>query len=95
VLAARRMVERSLDGFDLYPEKLIGDTAYGTAEMLNWLVNEQAIEPHIPVFDKSQLPTAPSRATTSLTTTRATPIVARPARPCSAIVGGLPCHEPA
>ncbi|MBV9542036.1 MAG: transposase [Alphaproteobacteria bacterium] len=54
VLAAKRMVERSLEGFDLYPEKLIGDTAYGTAEMLNWLVNERGIEPHIPVFDKSQ-----------------------------------------
>ena len=54
VLAAKRMVERSLAGFDLYPAKLIGDTAYGTAEMLNWLVNEHGIEPHIPVFDKSQ-----------------------------------------
>src|SRR5712672_2853832 len=54
VLAAKRMVERSLEGFDLYPAKLIGDTAYGTAEMLNWLVNERGIEPHIPVFDKSQ-----------------------------------------
>jgi len=54
VLAAKRMVERSLDGFDLYPTKLIGDTAYGTAEMLNWLVHEHGIEPHIPVFDKSQ-----------------------------------------
>ena len=54
VLAAKRMVERSLDGFDLYPEKLIGDTAYGNAEMLNWLVDECGIEPHIPVFDKSQ-----------------------------------------
>lgn len=54
VLAAKRMVVRSFDGFDLYPEKLIGDTAYGTAEMLDWLVNERGIEPHIPVFDKSQ-----------------------------------------
>jgi transposase len=54
VLAAKRMVERSLEGFDLYPEKLIGDTAYGTAEMLDWLINERGIEPHIPVFDKSQ-----------------------------------------
>jgi len=54
VLAAKRMVERSLEGFDLYPEKLIGDTAYGNAEMLNWLVDECGIEPHIPVFDKSQ-----------------------------------------
>ena len=54
VLAARRMVERSLDGFDLCPQKLIGDTAYGAAEMLNWLVDERGIEPHIPVWDKSQ-----------------------------------------
>src|SRR3954471_14304868 len=54
VLAAKRMVERSLEGFDLYPAKLIGDTAYGTAEMLNWLVDECGIEPHIPVWDKSQ-----------------------------------------
>jgi transposase len=53
-LAARRMVERSLVHFDLYPERLIGDSAYGSAEMLNWLVNEYGIEPHIPVFDKSQ-----------------------------------------
>jgi transposase len=52
--AAKRMVERSLDGFALYPEKLIGDTAYGNAEMLNWLVDECGIEPHIPVWDKSQ-----------------------------------------
>jgi len=52
-LAARRMVERTLGLFDLYPERLIGDSAYGSAEML-WLVHEQGIEPHIPVFDKSQ-----------------------------------------
>src|ERR1700761_8007719 len=28
VLAARRMIERSREHFDLYPERLIGDTAY-------------------------------------------------------------------
>src|SRR5438876_258795 len=54
VLAAKRMIERSLEHFDLDPERLIGDTAYGLAEMLNWLVHERGIEPHIPVFDKSQ-----------------------------------------
>jgi transposase len=54
VTAAKRMIERSLEGFDLHPAKLIGDTAYGSAEMLHWLVHEQGIEPHIPVFDKSQ-----------------------------------------
>ncbi len=30
-----------------------GDTGYGSAEMLGWLVYEHGIEPHIPVFDKS------------------------------------------
>lgn len=28
--------------------------AYGSAEMLAWLVEEKTIEPHIPVFDKSR-----------------------------------------
>ena len=54
ILAAKRMIERSMACFDLYPERLIGDSAYGSAEMLNWLVHEQGIEPHIPVVDKSQ-----------------------------------------
>jgi len=27
--------------------------SYGSAEMLNWLVHERGIEPHIPVLDKS------------------------------------------
>jgi transposase len=54
ILAAKRMIERSMESFDLYPTRLIGDTAYGSAEMLNWLVDDRGIEPHIPVFDKSQ-----------------------------------------
>ena len=33
--------------------QLIADTGYGGAEMLAWLVHERDIEPHIPVFDKS------------------------------------------
>src|ERR1700755_2867910 len=37
--AARRIIERSLECFDLYPARLIGDTAYGSAEMLHWLVH--------------------------------------------------------
>src|SRR5579862_4653490 len=54
VLAAKRMVERARDRFKLYPKRLLGDSAYGSAEMLNWLVHEHAIEPHVPVFDKSK-----------------------------------------
>jgi hypothetical protein len=38
----------------LKPEHLAADTAYGSAEMLNWLVNEKGIAPHIPVIDKSK-----------------------------------------
>lgn len=51
--AARTMIERVMDRFGLYPQSLAGDTAYGTADMLAWLVDRHGIEPHIPVFDKS------------------------------------------
>jgi hypothetical protein len=54
VTAARRMIERAHDRLDLWPERLIADTGYGSAEMLNWLVHDRGIEPHIPVFDKSK-----------------------------------------
>ena len=53
VLAAKRMIERSMERFDLYPAKLLGDSAYGSAEMLGWLVYEHGIEPHVTVFDRS------------------------------------------
>jgi transposase len=53
VLAAKRMIERAMARFDLYPARLLGDSAYGSAEMLGWLVYEQGIEPHVTVFDKS------------------------------------------
>jgi transposase len=53
VAAAKTMIERVDDTFGLYPQRLAADTAYGSAEMLDWLVHEQGIEPHIPVFDHS------------------------------------------
>jgi transposase len=53
VLAAKRMIERSMERFDLYPARLLGDSAYGSAEMLGWLVYQHGIEPHVTVFDKS------------------------------------------
>ena len=52
--ATRTMIRRTRDKFGLYPEVLTADTAYGTAENLNWLVEEEGILPHIPVFDKSK-----------------------------------------
>ncbi|MGO4408548.1 MULTISPECIES: transposase [unclassified Brevundimonas] len=51
--AARTMIERVQDRHDLHPDRLAADTAYGSAEMLEWLVNDQGIAPHIPIIDKS------------------------------------------
>ncbi len=48
------MIERVEERFALKPERLIGDMAYGTAEMLGWMVDEKQIEPHVPVWDRTQ-----------------------------------------
>ena len=50
---ARTMIERTQERFDLKPTYLAADTAYGSAETLNWIVNDKKIAPHIPVIDKS------------------------------------------
>jgi len=47
------MIDRVEEKFNIKPERLVGDTNYGSAAMLNWLVNEKQIEPHVPVCDKS------------------------------------------
>ena len=51
--AARTMIERVRNRHDLSPDRLAADTAYGSAEMLEWLVNDRGIAPHIPIIDKS------------------------------------------
>ena len=52
--AAKTMIERTEERFDIRPEWLAADTVYGSAATLNWLVNEKQIAPHIPVIDKSR-----------------------------------------
>jgi transposase len=52
--AAKTMIERTEERFGLKPERLAADTAYGSAAMLNWIVSEKRITPHIPVIDKSK-----------------------------------------
>ena len=52
--AARHMIDRVHDRFGIKPNKLVGDTGYGSAEMLGWLVDDRQIAPHIPVWDKSK-----------------------------------------
>jgi hypothetical protein len=52
--AEQTMIERTEQRFDIKPKWLAGDTAYGSGKNLNWLVNDKAIAPHIPVIDKSK-----------------------------------------
>lgn len=52
--SAKTMVNRVEERFDLVPERLIGDTAYGTAPMLAWMVEDKGIAPHVPVWDRTQ-----------------------------------------
>ncbi len=52
--AARTMLDRTAELFDLTPSRLAADASYGSVEMLGWLVDERGIEPHVKVFDKSE-----------------------------------------
>jgi hypothetical protein len=52
--AAKTMIERTQERFEIKPAYLAADTAYGSADTLNWIVNEKKIAPHIPVIDKSK-----------------------------------------
>lgn len=54
VNATRTMIDRVEERFEIKPSRLIGDMAYGAAELLGWMVNDKAIEPHVPVWDKTQ-----------------------------------------
>ena len=52
--AAKTMVERTEERFDIKPKWLAADTAYGSGPNLNWLVKDKDIAPYIPVIDKSK-----------------------------------------
>jgi hypothetical protein len=43
--AARAMIERTEQRFAIKPERLAGDTAYGSGANLDWLVNQAKITP--------------------------------------------------
>ena len=51
--AAKIMIERTEQRFDIKPTRLAADTAYGSGATLDWLLNNKKIAPHIPVIDKS------------------------------------------
>ena len=52
--AARTMLDRTETCFGLKPQRLSADSAYGSAEILDWLLEEKKIAPHVPVWDKSE-----------------------------------------
>jgi hypothetical protein len=54
VESTKTMIDRVEARFQLKPERLVGDMAYGTAPMLAWMVEDKGIEPHVPVWDKTQ-----------------------------------------
>ena len=54
VATTKTMIERIEENYAICPERLMGDTAYGAAENLGYLVEEKAIAPHVPVWDKSK-----------------------------------------
>jgi hypothetical protein len=51
VEAAKTMLDRTAEQFNVVPSRLVADAGYGSAEMLGWL-DERGIEPHVRVFDK-------------------------------------------
>jgi transposase len=53
VESTKTMIERVEQRFGLKPDRLVGDTAYGTAPMLGWMVKDKGIAPHVPVWDRS------------------------------------------
>jgi transposase len=52
IAVTQTMMDRVRRRFNLQPQRLAGDTAYGAVRLLKWLVDRQ-ITPHIPVWDKS------------------------------------------
>ena len=61
VLAARRMLEH-VAGLGIRPQNLAADKAYGSGELLAWLLARD-IQPHIPVIDRRHQTRGTSRST--------------------------------
>jgi hypothetical protein len=52
--AAKTMLDRTVEQFDVTPSRLVADGGYGSAEMIEWLVDERGIKPHVKLMDKSE-----------------------------------------
>jgi hypothetical protein len=49
--AAKTMLDRTAEQFEVTPSRLVADAGYGSAEMIRWLVDERGIEPHVKLMD--------------------------------------------
>ena len=52
--AAKTMLDRTAEQFDVTPSRLVADAGYGSGDMVSWLVDERGIEPHVKLMDKSE-----------------------------------------
>ena len=52
--AAKTMLDRTAEQFELTPSRLVADGGYGSADMVGWLVDELGIEPRVNLIDKSE-----------------------------------------
>ena len=52
--AAKTMLDCTTEQFHVTPSRLVADGAYGSAEMVGWLVDERGIEPHVNLIDKAE-----------------------------------------
>jgi Transposase DDE domain len=52
--AAKAMLDRTAEQFEVAPSRLVADGGYGSAERVGWLVDERGIEPHVNLIDKSE-----------------------------------------
>ena len=52
--AAKTMLDRTAERFDVTPSRLVADAGYGSAEMVGWLVDQRGIEPHVKLMDKAE-----------------------------------------
>jgi hypothetical protein len=44
--AAKTMLDRTAEQFEVAPSRLVADAGYGSAKMVGWLADERGIEPH-------------------------------------------------
>ena len=54
VESTKTMIDRVEQRFGMKPDRLVGDTAYGTGPMLEWMVEDKGIAPHVPVWDRTE-----------------------------------------